>query len=329
VRYIDELIIRDRDATGNGALGERLYALQDPNWNVVALSDVAGTVVERYRYSAYGEPAFLTGAFASRDSSSYDVSTLYCGYRWDRVLESYLVRNRVLWPNVGRWDRRDPIGYRGGINLYGYVGNAPMDAVDPQGTASKAECEAQEAAATTNMAKYLDCMKSKKCAAPQLECRGNDDPTCKKGWRGFQPPSQPGVVVVCYQNIAASIILETFEHELMHVFDACCLGRAANVGPTGKVDCDQWACTEIRASTFNCYPGSPWWKAGGGTYKGCVMASATSSLATSSTCAASAAASVSKMYAQCAIPQGGALPGPVPWPLPLKGTPKALKGKTP
>jgi hypothetical protein len=34
---------------------------------------------------------------------------------------------------AGRWINRDPIGYAGGINLYGYVGNNPINAFDPSG----------------------------------------------------------------------------------------------------------------------------------------------------------------------------------------------------
>jgi hypothetical protein len=37
-------------------------------------------------------------------------------------------------PNLGRWVSRDPIGYQGGgNNLYEYVGNHPVIAVDPSG----------------------------------------------------------------------------------------------------------------------------------------------------------------------------------------------------
>ena len=35
---------------------------------------------------------------------------------------------------------RDPIGYAGGINLYAYTGNNPVNERDPSGLLSKAEC---------------------------------------------------------------------------------------------------------------------------------------------------------------------------------------------
>src|SRR5436189_405887 len=48
------LILRDRDTNADGALDERLYALQDANWNVTALTSSSGDVQERYAYDAYG-----------------------------------------------------------------------------------------------------------------------------------------------------------------------------------------------------------------------------------------------------------------------------------
>ena len=36
-------------------------------------------------------------------------------------------------PNIGRWVNRDPIGERGGVNLFGYVGNRPVSDLDPYG----------------------------------------------------------------------------------------------------------------------------------------------------------------------------------------------------
>ena len=40
---------------------------------------------------------------------------------------------RAYVPGTGRWLNRDPIAERGGMNLYGYVGNRPINAYDPFG----------------------------------------------------------------------------------------------------------------------------------------------------------------------------------------------------
>jgi hypothetical protein len=42
---------------------------------------------------------------------------------------------RMYDPNLQRWTQRDPIGERGGINLYQFVGNNPIGRVDPLGLA--------------------------------------------------------------------------------------------------------------------------------------------------------------------------------------------------
>jgi RHS repeat-associated protein len=56
-----------------------------------------------------------------------------CGYRYDAETGNYYVRNRYYSPTLGRWLTRDPIGYRGGINLYCYVNSSPVGNVDAEG----------------------------------------------------------------------------------------------------------------------------------------------------------------------------------------------------
>ena len=135
-RYIDDLILRDRDTTDprNGTLNERLWVMQDANWNVVALTDNSGNVVERPLYSAYGTPVVLTSAFASRSSSSYDWEYLFTGRRMDLETGLMYYRNRSYHPGLGRFANRDPIGYEGSPwNLHAYVANMPGIQLDPLG----------------------------------------------------------------------------------------------------------------------------------------------------------------------------------------------------
>ncbi len=39
LRYVDDLVRRNRDTTGNGTLDETLYALNDRQFNVIAIWD--------------------------------------------------------------------------------------------------------------------------------------------------------------------------------------------------------------------------------------------------------------------------------------------------
>jgi YD repeat-containing protein len=63
---VDTLVLRDRDATDSGVLGERLYALPDANGNVTALVSASGAVVERYAYDPYGAVRVLDAGYGPR-----------------------------------------------------------------------------------------------------------------------------------------------------------------------------------------------------------------------------------------------------------------------
>ncbi len=128
LRYIDDLVLRDR-------VTERLYSLQDNNWNVNAITDANGNVKERYIYSAYGLPTFLSALFAIlADGGNYDWETLFAGYRLDGESGIFQVRERYLNALIGTWMSREPVRFPvGDINDYRYVINAPINAIDPTG----------------------------------------------------------------------------------------------------------------------------------------------------------------------------------------------------
>ena len=131
--YVDALVLRDRDTDGNGTLDERLYPLQDANWNVTALVTLAETVVERYSYDPYGQ---VTVRDASGDviaGSAKDWLFLHQGGE-QIAAGDYDFRNRAYSPTLGRWLSNDPIGFDAGDNnWYRYEGNDPGNGVDPEG----------------------------------------------------------------------------------------------------------------------------------------------------------------------------------------------------
>ncbi|HED54826.1 MAG TPA: hypothetical protein ENJ00_11605, partial [Phycisphaerales bacterium] len=61
----------------------------------------------------------------------------YAGYRLtDQTLTAvWHVRFRDYVTELGTWTRRDPIGYAGGVNVYGYMRSRPFAGIDPMGLA--------------------------------------------------------------------------------------------------------------------------------------------------------------------------------------------------
>ncbi len=131
-RYIDDMVLRDRDTDGNGTLDERLYGMQDANWNVTGLVSTSGAVQERYAYSAYGKPMFLDASFGSRSSFSFAWERRFAGYVWDADVAWYAVRNRVYVVGLG-WVQRDPEGISQDVNLVSYAMGRPINLIDPSG----------------------------------------------------------------------------------------------------------------------------------------------------------------------------------------------------
>ncbi len=143
LRYIDDLILRDRSV--NGTLDERLYALQDANWNVIATADEAGDVQERYAYTTYGQPTFLAEDYSPLIESQYNWQNLFTALRWSDRTRLTNARNRNLHNVLGNWTSRDPAGYRDGVinSLYSYAASLPTSRTDPLGLQSDDRCPSE------------------------------------------------------------------------------------------------------------------------------------------------------------------------------------------
>jgi RHS repeat-associated protein len=134
--YVDALVLRDRDADANAGNGleERLWVQQDANFNVTALVDGTGTVVERYAYDPFGSVTVYSPTWGTRTGSLYAWDHYHQGLRWDATATLYDNFNRWYGPSLGRFTSLDPIRFDAGDpNLYRYVGNGPVNRVDSSG----------------------------------------------------------------------------------------------------------------------------------------------------------------------------------------------------
>src|SRR5205823_10578268 len=66
-------------------------------------------------------------------SGTLDVDFGYTGHYYHAPSGLDLTLYRAYSPVLGRWLSRDPIGESGGLNLYGYVFNNPVNLDDPLG----------------------------------------------------------------------------------------------------------------------------------------------------------------------------------------------------
>ncbi len=133
--YVDAMIARDRDADANqgNGLEERLYVQQDANFNVTAIINTSGAVVERYIYDPYGSVSFLYAGWTG-PADAYSWRHLHQGGPLEFVTGLYHFRNRELHPTLGRWIQVDPLGFAAGdANVYRDVGNNPTNLRDPSG----------------------------------------------------------------------------------------------------------------------------------------------------------------------------------------------------
>ena len=89
------------------------------------MTNSSGTIVGQQTYDLYGRPTQLQGTMVPDFG--------FAGYYLHAPSGLGLTRTRAYNASLGRFINRDPIGIRGGVNLYAYVGNGPSTEIDPSG----------------------------------------------------------------------------------------------------------------------------------------------------------------------------------------------------
>ncbi|MFO0818661.1 MAG: RHS repeat-associated core domain-containing protein [Pirellulales bacterium] len=123
-RYVHGLGLTSRlDASGDSA-----YYSLDATGNTTLLVSEQGTIANHYRYLPYGEKLSETETLPNPFTFGGGMGVMEAGEHL------YFMRARHYAADLGRFLNRDPIGMVGGLNLYAYATNDPVNRVDPLGT---------------------------------------------------------------------------------------------------------------------------------------------------------------------------------------------------
>ncbi|RRK01340.1 RHS repeat-associated core domain-containing protein [Opitutaceae bacterium TAV4] len=158
------------------------YATHDANGNISEYLNSNSEIEAHFQYDPFGQ--IVTQSGSNLDRFSYRFSSKYL----DAETGIYYFTFRYYNPTNGRWLSRDPIEEVGGIALYGFCENDPINRYDPYGLVPPGRHKVVNHTRTTY---YYKKVLSQKYSC---ECTEPKNPECEKETCGYKKKGGPKVL---------------------------------------------------------------------------------------------------------------------------------------